>query len=93
MVFIKSIICVVGLFSLSAYAFRGHQQPPTTSVFTMPSNATFLDDYLNEMYFCYDLNRDGALDINETRQMVKGQLGEMNCDSFSMTDSKLLKGR
>jgi|LauGreDrversion4_2_1035121.scaffolds.fasta_scaffold696670_1 hypothetical protein len=59
----------------------------------MPNNETMLDGYLNEMYFCYDLNRDGMLDLNETRQMVKGQLGEMNCDTFTMTDSTLLKGR
>ena len=59
----------------------------------MPNNATLLDDYVNEMYFCYDLNRDGALDINETKQMVKGQMGEMNCDSFTLTDSAILNGR
>jgi hypothetical protein len=47
----------------------------------MPNNSTILDDYVSEMYFCYDKNGDGALDINETKEMVKGQMGEMNCDS------------
>jgi len=33
---------------------------------------------------------DGVLDKNETRNMLKGQLGEQNCDSFKKLDSVLL---
>ncbi len=70
MAFLKYFCCAVALCSCSVLAFRGRQQPPTLSTFTMPNNETVLDGYLNEIYFCYDLNRDGALDMNETRKMV-----------------------
>jgi hypothetical protein len=85
-----SLSVLFSVFSVAVVNCFYQYPPQATAAFALPTSDTNLDSYLNEVYFCYDTNLDGMLDKNETHNMLRGQLGEQNCDSFSKLDSVLL---
>ena len=53
-----------------------------------------MDKYVGEMTYCFDTNNDGKLDAQELKMMVKGQLGEVECEAqFKKLDSQLIESK
>ena len=88
----QALIVSVGLISGIVSASYADDSVQLFSQFNNRTNK--LATYIDEMKFCYDKDLDNKLDDNELQAMVKGQLGEKNCDApFKKLDSKLITDR
>jgi len=81
------------IFALAISSVLAAQQFATTP-FTQSLHVSekTKKDYLDELFFCYDLNGDGQLDKNETLNFIEGQLNGTagECEGQDSLDSALL---